>query len=198
MPHLLLKDLPRYECLLEAAREFPDLDPSAAEAFLHLLRTGDDAFGVTERHLSSHGISQGRFSVLMLLWRSGQPRVLKAQAPECAECAGPRSPAELADAAGVTRATMTGLIDTLERDGLVKREADLHDRRMMSVNLTAKGEKFLHKLLPGHFKAIAQLMKPLSESERTTLVRLLGKVQQQATRLNPLTVSGAAENSTAV
>ena len=36
MPYLLLKDLPRYECLLEAAKEFPDLDPSAAEAFLHL------------------------------------------------------------------------------------------------------------------------------------------------------------------
>ena len=47
MPNLLLlKDLPRYECLLDSAKEFPDLDPSAAEAYLHLLRAGDDAFGV--------------------------------------------------------------------------------------------------------------------------------------------------------
>ena len=46
MPLLLLKDLPRYECLLEAAREFPALDPSATEAFLHLLRCGDEAFRV--------------------------------------------------------------------------------------------------------------------------------------------------------
>ncbi|MFZ5495878.1 MAG: MarR family winged helix-turn-helix transcriptional regulator [Verrucomicrobiota bacterium] len=183
MPHLLLKDLPRYECLLEAAREVPDLDPSAAEAFLHLLRTGDDVFAATERNLTDHSISHGRFGVLMLLWRSTQPRAAKLLgAGDCA-CGGPRTPAELADAAGVTRATMTGLIDTLERDGLVKREPDPDDRRMMSVRLTPKGERFLEEFLPGHFKLIAELMSPLSESERKTLVRILAKVQEHAAAL---------------
>jgi DNA-binding MarR family transcriptional regulator len=184
MPHLLLKDLPRYECLLEAAKEFLELDPSAAEAFLHLLRTGDEAFGVTERNLTSHNISQGRFCVLMLLWRSVQPRAAKLLgADPC--LAGPRTPAELADAANVTRATMTGLVDTLERDGFVKREPDPDDRRMMSVRLTARGEKFLLQFLPGHFKIASAVMSTLTEAERKTLVRLLGKIQQQASRLDP-------------
>ncbi len=184
MPHLLLKDLPRYECLLEAAKEFPDLDPSAAEAFLHLLHTGDEVFGVSDRSLAGHNISHGRFGVLMLLWRSVQPRAATLMGAEpCV--AGPRTPAELADAAGVTRATMTGLIDTLERDGYVKREPDPVDRRQMSVLLTPRGEKFLMEFLPGHFKAIAAIMPTLSKSERKTLVRLLGKVQQQAAVLNP-------------
>jgi hypothetical protein len=70
MPLLLLKDLPRYECLLEGAKVFPELDPSACEAYLHLLRAGDEVFSVTERNLAEHTISQGRFSVLMLLWNS--------------------------------------------------------------------------------------------------------------------------------
>jgi len=70
MPLLMLKDLPRYECLLEAAREFPDLDPSATEVFLNLLRTGDEAFRVIDEHLSQHDLSQGRFGVLMALWGS--------------------------------------------------------------------------------------------------------------------------------
>lgn len=183
MPYLLLKDLPRYECLLEAAKEFPDLDPSAAEAFLHLLRTGDEVFGHTDRNLSDHNISHGRFGVMMLLWRSVQPRAATlAGINGCSD--GPRTPAELADAAGVTRATMTGLIDTLERDGFVKREPDPNDRRMMSVRLTPEGERFLGDYLPEHFQAIAALMSPLSESERKTLVRLLGKVQQHAATLN--------------
>jgi DNA-binding MarR family transcriptional regulator len=183
MPHLLLKDLPRYECLLEAAKEFPELDPSAAEAFLHLLRTSDDAFGVTERNLNDHNISQGRFCVLMLLWRSLHPRAAKLLgADPCAP--GPRTPAELAEAAGVTRATMTGLVDTLERDGYVTREPDPVDRRMMSVRLTNKGERFLREFLPGHFRATAAVMSTLSESERKALVRLLAKVQQQAAALN--------------
>jgi len=188
---LLLKDLPRYECLLEASKEFPELDPSAMEAFLHLLLTGDDVFAVSERNLSEHGISHGRFGVLMLLWRGGQPRAPKATAAE--DCAGgPRTPAELAEAAGVTRATMTGLVDTLERDGFVKREPDPNDRRMMSVVLTAKAEKFLNKFLPGHFKVISHLMAPLSEAERKSLVRLLVKLQQHAAVRRPETPSFTA------
>jgi DNA-binding MarR family transcriptional regulator len=191
MPHLLLKDLPRYECLLEAAKEFPDLDPSAAEAFLHLLHTGDEVFGVSDRSLASHNISHGRFGVLMLLWRSVQPRAAALLGAEpCV--AGPRTPAELADAAGVTRATMTGLVDTLERDGYVRREPDPVDRRQMSVRLTPRGEKFLMEFLPGHFKAIAAIMGTLTEGERKTLVRLLGKIQQQAAVLNPRRESAAA------
>jgi DNA-binding MarR family transcriptional regulator len=183
MPYLLLKELPRYECLLEAAKEFPELDPSAVEAFLHLLRTGDEVFGVTDRSLADRNISHGRFGVMMLLWRTAQPQAAKLMgADPC--IAGPRTPAELADAAGVTRATMTGLVDTLERDGFVKREPDLSDRRMMSVRLTPAGERFLDEYLPGHFKAIAALMSPLTETERKTLVRLLGKVQQHAASLN--------------
>jgi DNA-binding MarR family transcriptional regulator len=186
MPLLLLKDLPRYECLLEAAKEFPDLDPSAAEAFLHLLRTSDEAFGVTERNLLQHRISQGRFGVLMLLWRSGQGSAQGTVGVDskCNSCGGgPRTPAELAEAAGVTRATMTGLIDTLERDGLVKRQPDPDDRRMMSVRLTAKAERFLRELLPNHFKAINTLLSPLDEAERKTLVRLLGKISDRAATL---------------
>lgn len=166
----MLKDLPRYECLLEASREFPELDPSATEVFLHLLRTGDEAFRVVESHLAGHNITQGRFGVLMALWGNCQ----RAGSEQ------PLSPAALADRAGVTRATMTGLIDTLERDGLVRRTPDRDDRRMLAVALTARGEKLLHRILPNHFRQMAWLMAPLSEPERKTLVRLLTKVLERA------------------
>lgn len=175
MPHLLLKNLPRYECLLEASKECPELDPSACEAFLHLLRTGDEVFLCTDRNITRHGISHGRFGVLMLLW--GDCQNLEA---------GTRgvTPAELAEQSNVTRATMTGLIDTLERDGFVKRAADADDRRMMRVMLTRKAEKFLERMLPGHFQLMADLMAPLSQSERKTLVNLLNKILQNTATLN--------------
>jgi DNA-binding MarR family transcriptional regulator len=175
MPHLLLKDLPRYECLLEAAKLYPALDPSACEALLTLLRAGDEAAAAIERELGEHGISHGRFGVLMLLWQDCGPGESKAGL----------TPAELADKAGVTRATMTGLVDTLERDNLVRREADPADRRMMRVVLTTKAKNFLEKILPGHFRAIAELMRPLSESERKTLSRLLNKILQHTAALEP-------------
>lgn len=170
MPLLMLKDLPRYECLLEASRELPDLDPSATEVFLHLLRAGDEAFRVVEAHLAKYDITQGRFGVLMALWgvcqRAGCPTAL--------------TPAELAERTGVTRATITGLVDTLERSGFVTRTPHPADRRMMSISLTKRGEKLLIEIMPEHFRRMAWLMSPLSESERKTFVRLLLKLLGRA------------------
>ena len=175
MPRLLLKNLPRYECLLEASKNCPELDPSSCEAFLHLLRAGDEAFLYAEQNLTGHGISHGRFGVLMLLWGD-------CQDPDANRHG--MTPAELADQANVARATMTGLTDTLVRDGFVERAADADDRRMRRVALTRKAHHFLKRLLPGHFKRMAAIMEPLSQVERKMLVRLLGKVQQHAATLN--------------
>ena len=165
MPLLMLRDLPRYDCLIKAAERCPTLQPSACDAFLNLLRTGDDVFDVVARFLSGHDISQGRFTVLMLLGM------------ECAEEDHP-TPATLAEHAGVTRATMTGLIDTLEKDHLVVREPDVEDRRAIHVRLTGEGRAVLDGMLPDYFQCVSDILEPLSETERKQLVRLLQKVQR--------------------
>ncbi len=162
MPLLMLKDLPRYECLLKAAERYPDMELSANEAFLNLLRTADMMFAEKGRYLGQLGLSQGRFTVLMLL--NG-----------C--CEHPATPASLADEAGVTRATMTGLIDNLERDGFVVREADPLDRRTVLVRLTEAGQTFVEGMLPGWFQRVSSVIDPLDEAERKTLVDLLQKIQ---------------------
>jgi DNA-binding MarR family transcriptional regulator len=164
MPLLMLKDLPRYECLLEAVRKNPDLDPSACEAYLNLLRAGDEAYRRSEAFFTEHNMSPGRFTLMMLLYDKIEGHPI------------PQTPADLAAMAGVTRATITGLVDTLERDGLVTRQHDSGDRRMMLIHLTPKGHATLESVMPGHFKQMAAQMAPLSESERKTLVRLLNKL----------------------
>lgn len=160
---LLLKEVPKYECLLERAKRYPELDPSAMEAFLHFLRTSTELFESIKAAHASHNFSDGRFGVMMLLNR---------------DPGKPVNPADLADRADVTRATMTGLIDTLERDGFVKREHAPDDRRMMLVQLTTKGRSFLDEILPDYFRRVAVLMSPLTAAERKTLVTLMGKIQQ--------------------
>jgi DNA-binding MarR family transcriptional regulator len=160
----MLKDLPRYECLLDIARLHPDLDPSACEAYLNLLRAGDEAYRRSETFMNEHGMTPGRFTIMMLLYDKLEGGAV------------PRTPAELADMAGVTRATITGLVDTLERDGLVTRENDSGDRRMMLIHMTPKGLATLRGILPGHFKQMAAQMASLNEHERKTLVRLLNKI----------------------
>ncbi|MEI6350704.1 MAG: MarR family transcriptional regulator [Verrucomicrobiota bacterium] len=170
MPLLMLKDLPRYECLLEAAKRYPSLDPTANGTFLHLLRTADMVFEDVNRFLTRHNISQGRFTVMMLLNRSW----VKSS-----------TPASLAEESGVTRATMTGLIDTLEKDGMVIREPDSHDRRTIHVRLTEHGHATLESMLPDHFQCVSSIMKPLDQAERQELVRLLQKLQEGLTPAAP-------------
>jgi len=175
MPLLMLKDLPRYDCLIRAAEQCPTLQPSACIAFLNLLRTGDDVFAVVDRFLSGHAISQGGFTVLMLLGMDCH----EEEDPEGREATQPRpaSPAMLAEEAGVTRATMTGLVDTLEKDGLVVREPDANDRRTIHVRLTSEGRAVLDAMLPDYFQCVADILHPLNGKERKELVRLLQKIQ---------------------
>ena len=163
MPLLLLRDVPRYECLLKAAERYPTLNPTASEAFLHLLRTGDAVFEAESRFLAQHHLSQGRFTVLMLLNRNAN---------------APSTPAELSEEAGVTRATMTGLLDTLERDGIVSRTDDARDRRTVRVGLTEAGRDVLGRMLPDYFNCVSKIMEPLNAAQRKQLVGLLQQIQR--------------------
>jgi DNA-binding MarR family transcriptional regulator len=170
MPRLILKDLPRYECLLEASERYPSLDPSAAMAFLHLLRAGDDVFKAESGFFTRHKITQGRFTVLMLLNRPASEF---------------GTPANLAEEAGVTRATMTGLIDSLEKDGFVIRAGAPRDRRAVQVRLTGKGRRFLDRVLPHYFSFVSTLIEPLGGAQRKQLVQLLRKVEAAAKAVMP-------------
>ena len=141
---------------------------------MHLMRAGEEVVRVMNAHFSAHNITQGRFMIMMLL-----------MGKKVTDCPRPTTPAELADLASVSRATITGLLDTLERDRFVSRRPDPADRRQMSVHLTPKGQEFMHDILPGHFRLITQLTSALTDNERTTLTRLLVKVCTQAAAVVP-------------
>lgn len=163
--NLILKDTPRYECLAEMGKMFPDMDPLSSYAFLNLIKTTDDVWGIMHQHLADHGISQGRFLVLMLL----------IEKPDV-DYPCPSSPAEIADMANVSRATVTGLLDTLEKDGFVSRTPDPNDRRAITISITDAGRAFMANILPTHFRILSHLMKPLSSDERNSLVNILAKI----------------------
>lgn len=159
------KELPRYKCLLEAVKQFPDLNPATSEAYFNLLSAVDMLTAAEDRHLSEYNLSQGRFAVLMALWHNLKERPWL-------------TPAELADEAGVTRATMTGLLEALERDGWITRKSNPQDRRMLRVSLTAQGKRRLEKLLPEYFRFVSRMLAPLNATEKKNLVTLLGELRQ--------------------
>jgi DNA-binding MarR family transcriptional regulator len=84
---------------------------------------------------------------------------------------------DIADSVGVSRATMTGLLDGLERDELIRRVDHREDRRRITITLTANGRRLLDQILPDHFRRVAGLMSNLSANDRKKLLELLGKVR---------------------
>ncbi len=167
----LLRDLPRYECLRQRAQRYPELDAGAVEATLSLMRVASDVLDGFGSHLERRGLSQSRFIALMLMdrWSTMQEKL---------------TPSQIAASLGVTRASVTGLLDGLERDGLTERRAFGGDRRALSIHLTDAGRRYLSEILPDHYARTAGLMAHLSERERKQLVTLLGKVALGLDALN--------------
>lgn len=93
------------------------------------------------------------------------------EAPE-----GRATQVQLSRALGLTQPTVTGIVDRLERAGLVKRERSTVDRRKIDVSLTEAGRVRLQSLpTPLQEEFIARLMQ-LSIEERAGLLQSLNRV----------------------
>jgi MarR family transcriptional repressor of emrRAB len=158
-----LKDLPTDRNLRDFAVRYPNMNPSALKTCAELMRTGSDMLATFERILSQIGLSQGRFLTLIVMNRTPSEVI---------------NPSTLADKLGVTRATMTGLLDGLRKQGLIERQIHPEDRRKVGVLLTDSGHRTLDKILPDYYRRFAKLTTYLDEGERQTLISLLKKVNQ--------------------
>ena len=151
----------RLESFEELALRYPGLDPRAMHAWVVLRNAQARIELALDTHLARQGLSFGRYLVLVHLMRAEGHSL---------------TPAQLADACGITRATITGLVDTLEKAGQVTREADPADRRSVQVRLTISGRRFLEKMLPDHFRRLMKIMSRFTPAELKGLEKLSDKL----------------------
>ncbi len=135
-------------------------DPQAVLVAVRLMAAGARLGQAVEVHFSRFGLSTGRYRLLADLEDSD----------------GEKSPSQLAASLGVSRATVTGLVDGLEREGLVCRRPSAEDGRAAVVILTARGAQKLRDLAPEHFERLQAMVGALTPQERTTFLELLGRV----------------------
>ena len=79
----------------------------------------------------------------------------------------------------VTAGNLTGLVDRAERDGLVRRAPDAHDRRATRVKLTARGRALYAEALLRHARRVEAVFDVLSKKEQHALSSLLGEVRKR-------------------
>jgi DNA-binding MarR family transcriptional regulator len=73
----------------------------------------------------------------------------------------------------VTAGAITRRLDRLQARGLVSRERDRRDKRVIHVRLTGKGRDLIDRILAGLVEKESRFLTPFSERERDTLERLL-------------------------
>ena len=89
---------------------------------------------------------------------------------------GPLTQGEVSAKVLKSGSNITTVIDNLERDGLVCRQRDLEDRRVIHVHLTEAGTGKIEAVLPGHVAALVEEFNVLSAKEQETLAELCKKL----------------------
>ncbi len=87
---------------------------------------------------------------------------------------------ELSQRMMVTNGNITGLVDRLSEQGLVKRRPSPHDRRAQFVSLTAEGRRVFRAMARANANWVAEMFADLSDDDIEPLMRLLGKTKTSA------------------
>jgi DNA-binding MarR family transcriptional regulator len=92
--------------------------------------------------------------------------------------------AELADSVLLSRSGVTRLVDRLEREGLIVRDACTSDGRGLFAVLTEKGEEVLAHARPTHLAGVRErFLRHFSEDELMTLAKFWERVHPGAADL---------------
>jgi len=99
------------------------------------------------------------FTILRLVWTGKRVETRRAAA-----------------AAGIAKATLTGVADTLVSRDLMRRLEHPRDRRLVLLELTTPGRRLVRRLLPAVQAEESFALAPLTSTQLTQLGDLLGRV----------------------
>jgi len=156
-----LGDLGRDEdgrLFLKRFRELFDpsqVDLASVEALAALRYAGRTVHLLQERWGAMHGLSEGRMGVLFRLYRCGDLPL-----------------GELADDLIMTPRNVTGLVDRLERQGMVERVPDPEDRRSVRARLTPAGRETIEGIWKEGIDRQFELVEGMSKEDLAQLRHL--------------------------
>jgi DNA-binding MarR family transcriptional regulator len=133
------------------------------EALAAIRILGKKLHASMERWADRFGLSEGRFQILVRLQHQPGGRLTMG---------------ELAEMLDVSPRSVTGLVDNLERDGLVKRVDDPTDRRSVYAEITQQGRERVKKLWREAASVQAWLTAGFEESELIQLRHLCLRLVQ--------------------
>ena len=159
-----------HERVKECGPGYAGFDLLSTRTTLDLLYTYDVFHQATARYMADFGLSKSSLNILLVL-RHGPKEGMQLH--------------DLGDLLLVSRANITGLIDSLQQRGWVRRVIDDNDRRVRYARITEKAKALLDEFMPVHFQHLTVLLQDLSGEEKQKLSALLRKARRSITRHLP-------------
>jgi DNA-binding MarR family transcriptional regulator len=156
---------PAFRVAADFEQEYPGSDAAATELFISGVRLGEVLSNLVESFARARGVPS--MTALMVL------EVLRG---EYKETGRGLSPSVIAERSIVSRPALTGVMDTLERRGLLRRTPEPNDRRRYHVEITRAGLDLLADLLPELHAYEARCVGALSDAQKERLVRDMGRL----------------------
>ncbi|WP_010496718.1 MarR family winged helix-turn-helix transcriptional regulator [Paenibacillus elgii] len=141
-----------------------DVDRKSIRMGLVMLWFSDNILDMMDIDLAPFGITESKLDMLLLLMLHEGRELI--------------TPSGIADRLGIRRASVTALLDWLEKRGWVSREQSAKDRRMIHVSITAEGRALVHQVLPTFWSTCASLLGDLDTEERRVFEKILGKLHR--------------------
>ncbi len=115
---------------------------------------------ITRESIAPYGLTTSQFFLLIALYEENGILISK-----------------LAEKVALDKASLTGIIDRLERDGLVERRGDPEDRRAIRVYLTPKAESLREELLQIYYRNNSKFLSVLSPEEKKFFESIVEKLE---------------------
>ncbi|MCZ0984741.1 MarR family winged helix-turn-helix transcriptional regulator [Streptomyces diastatochromogenes] len=140
--------------------ELPDVDPVAMRLVLSLHRAANMlVYDLESTVHRPRGWSWPGFRVLFVVWLTGPVEAKK-----------------VAELSGMSRAAVSALVATLEKDGLLTKERAPHDGRAVHLRLTEEGRSAITEAFRAHNAREQEWAGSLSQDEQLLLITLLEKL----------------------
>jgi MarR family 2-MHQ and catechol resistance regulon transcriptional repressor len=146
-----------------SGRRFKEFHWPSINLLFNLFYTHEVASAPLARSVGTHGLSLSAFNALMILSRSDTKESHFHQ---------------LCELLVVSKSNITGLVDCLEKRGLVERLEGKPDRRRRIARITEAGEKLVEAILPAHYAFVQEMVGGLNDVEKDALNELLAKVRR--------------------
>lgn len=142
--------------------EQPDMD-AVVEAIVYLYT---ESRRITKGLASEYGLTGPQLAVVKML-----------------EPVGKLSLSELSDRIRARNSTVTGIIDRMEREGLVERQRSEEDRRVVHIVLTRQGQKLASEIPVEPVQIFRQVLSELSSRDASDLKRILTRLARRVREL---------------